>query len=114
MLMGSHLTRMETFDVTVQSLDNTFTMNTKLTKVNKNELLLIDNPRYEEVKTKYQHVTPIEVNDNDEKVQLPIHVILSVGDYARIKTKQPPLVGETGEPVGEYTKLGWVVMSPGA
>ena len=41
-------------------------------------------------------------------------MILSVGDYARIKTKQPPLVGESGEPVGEYTMLGWVIMSPGA
>jgi hypothetical protein len=36
MLMGSHLTRMETYDVIVQSLDNSFK---KLTKVDKNELL---------------------------------------------------------------------------
>ena len=114
MLMGSHLTRMETFDVTVQSLDSTFTMDTKLTKVNKNELLVIDNPHYEEVKAKYPHVAPISVNDNDKKAHLPIHVILSVGDYARIKTKQPPLVGVSGEPVGEYMELGWVIMSPGA
>ena len=113
--MGSHLTRMETFDVTVQSLDSTFTMDTKLTKVNKNGLLVIDNPHYEEVKAKYPHVAPISVNDNDKKAHLPIHVILSVGDYARIKRKQPPLVGESGEPVvSEYTKLGWVIMSPGA
>ena len=44
MLMGSHLTKLETFDVTVQSLDNTFKTDTKLTKVNKSELLAIDNP----------------------------------------------------------------------
>ena len=61
MLMVSHLTRMETFDVTVQSLDSTFTMDTKLTKVNKNELLVIDNPHYEEVKAKYPHLAPISV-----------------------------------------------------
>ena len=119
MLMGSHLTRMETFDVTVQSLvqsrfNHTFTMNTKLTKVNKNELLVIDNPHYEEVKTKYPHLAPISVNDNDKKAHLPIRVMLSVGDYARIKTKQPPLVGVSGEPVGEHTELGWVIMSLGA
>ena len=114
MLMGSHLTKLETYDVTVQSLDNTFKMDTKLTKVSKSELLAIDNPHYDAVKAKYSHLAPISVNDNDKKVQLPIHVILSVGDYARIKTKQPPLVGKSGEPVGEYMKLGWVIMSPGA
>ena len=114
MLMGSHLTKLETYDVTVQSLDNTFKTDTKLTKVNKSELLAIDNPHYDAVKAKYSHLAPISVNDNDKKVHLPIHVILSVGDYARIKTKQPPLLGESGEPVGEYTKLGWVIMSPGA
>ena len=103
--MGSHLTKLETYDVTVQSLDSTFKMDTKLTKVNKSELLAIDNPHYDAVKAKYSHLAPISVNDNDKKVHLPIHVILSVGDYARIKTKQPPLVGESGEPVGEYTKL---------
>ena len=65
------------------------------------------------MKARYSHLAPISVNDNDKKVPLPIHVILSIGDYARINTKQPPLVGESGEPVGEYTKLGWV-MSPGA
>ena len=114
MLMGSLLTRMETFDVTVQSLDSTFTMNTKLTKVNKNELLVIDNPHNEEVIANYPYLAPISVSDNDKKAHLPIHVILSVGDGARFKTKQPPLVGVSGEPVGEYTELGWVIMSPGA
>ena len=66
------------------------------------------------MKARYPHLAPISVNDNDKKAHLPIHVILSVGDYARIKTKQPPLVSVSGEPVGEYTKLGWVIVSPGA
>ena len=105
MSMGSHLTRMETFDVTVQSLESTFTMDTKLT--NKNELLALDNPHYGEVKV--STFSTNNTNDSGKKVHLPIYVILRVGDYARMKTKQPPLVGESGEPVGEYTKLGWVI-----
>ena len=107
MSMGSHLTRMETFDVTVQSLESTFTMDTKLTKVNKNELLALDNPHYGEVKVSTSSTN--NTNDSGKKGHLSIYVILSVGDYSRIKTKQPPLVGESGEPVGEYTKLGWVI-----
>ena len=86
MLMGSHLTRMETYSVVVESLDGSFQMDTKLTKVNKNELLTVENPHYEEIKAKYAHLARVDLADDDKKDQLPIHVILSVGDYARIKT----------------------------
>ena len=48
------------------------------------------------------------------KNQLPVHVILGTGEYARIKTQSKPQVGNDGEPVAELTKLGWFVMSPGA
>jgi hypothetical protein len=116
MFMGSHLTRMETYDVVVQSLDNSFKMYAKLTKVDKNELLSIDNPQYEHVKAKYPHLAQVNLTDNGKKDQVPIHVILSVDDYARIKTNRPPLVGEAGELVAEYTKLlklGWFILSPG-
>ena len=37
-----------------------------------------------------------------------------MGDYTRIKTDRAPLVGQAGEPVAEYTKLGWFIMSPGS
>ena len=107
MLMGSHLTRMKTFNVVVELRDGSFKMDTKLTKVSKNELLRFDNPHYEDVKAKYTLLSPVRFADNDKNDQLPIHVILSVGDYARIKTGRAPLVGQGGELVAEYTKLGW-------
>ena len=114
MLMGSHLTRMKTYNVVVESLDGSFQMDTKLTKVNKNELLTVENPHYEEIKAKYAHLARVHLADDDKKDQLPVHVILSVGDYARIKTDRAPLIGQAGEPVAEYTKLGWFIMSPGS
>ena len=114
MLMGSHLMRMKTFHVVVESLDGSFKMDTKLTKVSKNELLMFDNPHYEDVKAKYTHLSSVRFADNDKNDQLPIHVILSVSDYARIKTGRAPLVGQGGELVAECTKLGWFTrMSPG-
>ena len=88
-------------------------MDTALTKLNKTELLTVDNPHYEKIKAKYAHLARVDLADDDKKDQLPIHVILSVGDYARIKTDKAPLVRE-GEPVAEYTKLGWFIMSPGS
>jgi hypothetical protein len=105
---------METYSVVVESLDGSFQMDTKLTKVNKNELLTVENPHYEEIKAKYAHLARVHLADDDKKDQLPIHVILSVGDYARIKTDRAPLVGQAGEPVAECTKLGWFIMSPGS
>ncbi len=51
--------------------------------------------------------------DTDTKKQLPIHVILGSGDYARIKTPTKPLIGRDGEPVAERTKFGWTNLSPG-
>ncbi|CAB3982784.1 Hypothetical predicted protein [Paramuricea clavata] len=88
-------------------------MDAKLTKVDKNELLSIENPQYEHVKAKYPHLAQVNLTDNNKKDQLPIHVISSVGDYARIKTNRPPVVGEAGEPVAEYTKQRRFIMSPG-
>ena len=112
MLMGSHLTRMESYNVVIESLDSSFRMDTTLAKVNKNELLTVDNPHYENTKAKYAHLARVDLADDDKKDQLPIHVILRVGDYPRIKTDKAPLVGQEGEP--EYTKLGWFIMSPGS
>lgn len=41
-------------------------------------------------------------------------MVLGNGEYARINTKDRPLVGNEGDPVAECTKLGWFVTSPGA
>jgi hypothetical protein len=114
MLMSSRVTRMESYDVVIESVDDSYKMDVRLMKVNKGELLSIDNPRYEQLIQKHQHLRQVEIVDHDSKQQLPIHVILGSGEYARIKTGTKPLVGEDGDPVAEKTKLGWFVMSPGA
>jgi hypothetical protein len=85
-----------------------------LTRVNKSELLFIDSPRYESLVRRFQHLKEAKLNDNDAKASLPIHIILGNGEYACIKTKDRPLVGNEGDPIVECTKLRWFVMSPGA
>ena len=94
-------------------MDDSYEMEVRLTKVNKGELLSIDNPRYEQLIRKHQYLKQVEIADHDSKQQLPIHIILGSGEYARIKTGTMPLVGEDGD-LAELTKLGWFVMSPGA
>ena len=95
------------------SIDNKHQMDVKLTKVHKDKLLAIDNPNYESIIARYPHLSDVKISDDDKKASLPVHVVLSGGEYARIKTETKPHVGRDGEPVAEYTKLGWFIMSPG-
>ena len=69
-------------------------------------LLELPNPEYQTLLSSYQHLKDIKINDHDRKPELPIHVILGVKDYIKIKTQQNPRVGLPGEPITELTKLG--------
>ena len=76
-------------------------------------LLELPNPEYQTLLSSYQHLKDIKINDHDRKPELPIHVILGVKNYIKIKTQQSPRVGLPGEPITELTKLGWVILSLG-
>ena len=53
------------------------------------------------------------MDDVDEKPQLPVHLILGVSDYAKIKTEIKPKICKPGEPVAELTKFGLTILLPG-
>ena len=89
---------MEIFVAKISSIDGN--LDAKLTKVNKSELLTINNPEYDVLIGRYQHLNAVRMDDKDTKGKLPIHVILGISEYARIKTRSKPLVGCPGEPVG--------------
>lgn len=114
MLISSKVTKLEVYDTVVESLDGNYQMPVKLTKVNKAELLSIENPKYGTLVHKYPHLKGVKITDLDTKDQLPIHVVLGSGEYARVKTETKPQIGKDGEPVAEKTKLGWFIMSPGS
>ena len=113
MLMTSQVTHLEVYKVKVQALDSNYELETNLTKVNKSQLLVVDNPQYKNLLQKYQHLNQVKLNETETKKSLPIHVVLRSGEYARVKTQERPRVGNEGEPIAELTKLGWFVMSPG-
>ena len=83
---------------------NTMQMDVMLTKVNKAELLAIDNPDYEAIISRYQHLNGVKIHDKDAKTSLPVHVVLNGGEYARIKTETKPHVGKEGGPVAELSQ----------
>ena len=114
MLVGSQVAHLETYQASMGWVSGDFNMDGNLVKVNEEELLSIDNPRYDELIKKYPHLRGVEVVDHDLKPKLPIHVALSAGEYARVKTATKPQISQDGEPIAELTTLGWFVMSPGA
>ena len=53
------------------------------------------------------------MDDMDTKEFLPVHLILGVCDYTKIKTETAPLIGAANKPIAEKTKFGWTIISPG-
>ena len=62
---------------------------------------------------KFPHLNGVKMHDNDEKPELPVHLILGASEYARIKTETKPKLGRPNEPVAELTRFGWTILSPG-
>lgn len=90
----------------VCSTSDYFCLNTEVTKVDKNQLLSLENPRYEQSLAKYAHLKGIEMEDKDSKDILPVHLILIASDFMKIKTETAPRVGA----LGEKTELDWTIM----
>ena len=77
----------------VSSTSGDFCLNTEVTKVDKHQLLSLENPCYEQCLAKYAHLEGIEMEEQDSKDILPVHIILGASDYAKIKTETAPRVG---------------------
>ena len=113
MMLGSVTRRMEVSSINVKAVEGNFNIDVEVTKVEKGDLLLIDNPKYERLIEKFGHLKGISMIDDDRKPKLPVHLILGASDYAKIKTTERPRVGKPGEPVGEKTKFGWTLIANG-
>lgn len=113
MMLHTSKKKSEIFSVTISSLDETFTINTEVSKIEKSALLSIPNPRFSDLKKNYRHLKNVYIEDYHAKEEVPVHLILGASDYARIKTRTAPRIGSSGEPVAELTKLGWTIISPG-
>ncbi|XP_068747453.1 uncharacterized protein [Montipora capricornis] len=89
-------------------------LDVNVTKVDKRELLSFENSKYKEVLAKHPHLRGIYIDDDDDKRVLPVHLILGAKDLPRMRTRERLRVGRGGDPVAEFTRFGWTLMSPGA
>jgi len=114
MMFSNKTIEVEVYKMQLASLDGSFNMEIDVTKAYKPQLLELGNPRYGKLIAEHPHLAGIVMDDDDDKDQLPIHLVLGAGDLARLKTETVPKVGGINDPVAELTKLGWVIYSPGS
>ena len=63
-----------------------FSLDVNVTKVDKQELLSLENPKFKDVLARYPHLRGVHINDDDDKAVLPVHLILGANDFARVHT----------------------------
>ena len=111
--MSSATKSIPVYYVEVRDSDREFKFQIETEKPEKSVLLELPNPEYQNLEKNYQYLKNIKINHHDKKRELPVHVILGVKNYTRIKTQERSRVELLGDPVVELTKLGWVILSPG-
>ena len=112
-IVGVVTKRSEIFNVQASDTEEKYAIPLSVTRIDRAELLSVENPNYAVMISKYPHLKGVYMEDTDLKKMLPVHVILGASDYARIKTRESQRTGAMGEPVAEYTRFGWTIMSPG-
>ena len=80
MMFGSMTNKAELYDVNVKSISGDLSLNISVSKIDKPELMVLPNPNYEELKTKYKHLEGVRMDDNDAKPLLPVHLVLGASE----------------------------------
>ena len=103
MMLGTTTWEMEQQTITVKGISEQFSMPIEVTKVEKRELVLLDNQNYQDLIHSYPHLKGVTMSNTDTKAKLPVHLILGAGEYAKIKTNIPAKIGTPGQPIAELT-----------
>ena len=103
----------EIYKVTLHSnVVNDFSLEIECINAEKDILTFLPNPNIGLIKGRIPRLRRIHFFDEGTSSEnVPIHIILGVGDYQRIRTSEPPIFGNKlgTDPVAEYTKLGWTL-----
>ncbi|KAK3751387.1 hypothetical protein QZH41_002580 [Actinostola sp. cb2023] len=113
-IVGLVTKRIETYDVKISDTGGSCVLPVCATKVDRKELLSLENPNYPDIIKKYPYLEGVLMEDTATKPLLPIHVILGVNEYTKIRMSGYQRAGEMGEPVAEQTRFGWTIMTTGA
>eukprot|EP00794_Sanderia_malayensis_P001891 gene1891-2146_t len=103
----------EIYKVTLQSqIDNGFSVEIECINAEKDVLTTLPIPNIKALKERLPRLRRLSFTEESNKGRnVPIHIILGVGDYQQIRTSEPLIFGSQPEtdPVAEFTKLGWTL-----
>ena len=86
-LTNSTTKKFKIYNLKVENLDESLSFQTELNKLEGEVLITLPNPKYNKMMKNYDHLKGIKMNERDTKPELPVHVILGVSDYVKIKCK---------------------------
>ena len=109
--MSTNTRKIKIYSVKIQDINYEFIFETELNHLEKEVLLELSNPKYWDLQNTYVYLKDLQINDHDPRSELPVHVILGISDYKKIKTQERLGVDLPGEPIAELTKFGWVIVS---
>ena len=93
-LTNSTTKKLKIYNLKVGNLDENFSFQTELNKFEREVLVTLPNPKYNNMIKTYNHLKGIQMNERDTKPEFPIHVILGASDYLKIKMQKCPRVGK--------------------
>ena len=107
MLTGITSRMMQVFDVVISSVTGDFKLDVDITKVNKTELLVLENPVYKQIIEANPHLKGVQMDDDDTKKMLPVYLILAANDFAKIQTGERVYTCARESPVAERLPSCW-------
>ena len=112
-MFGTITKVVEIYQIKIEStVTNGFSLNIRCINGERDVLTYLPNPQFQKLKRKYKRLERMRFCDEDNSEdQLPIHIMLGAADYQRIRSAEPPVLGENPDtdPGAEYTMFGWIL-----
>ena len=89
-----------------------FSLDVKCINAEKDVLTYLPNPNVRKLKQGFPRLRRLPFSEEETKGEMmPVHLILGAADYQRIRTTEPPVLGNDPDkdPGAEFTKLGWTM-----
>ena len=103
----------EIYEIELKSKATKDKLSIECIRLDKNVITHLPNPSLNEIKRRVPKLRRLKFTEESSKESLlPVHILLGVQDYNKIRTSKPPVLGtkSQSDPVAEYTKPGWVLI----
>ena len=77
MLMANTVKMFNIHELEISDDNGTFTLETEVTQVDRDVIMTIPNPNYQDVLKSYSHLKGVKIIDEDTKKVLPVQIIIS-------------------------------------